>query len=101
MDEVPGRGRDKLEQSLRLALEHGFEGQAARAYFNIGTIEIHNRNYAGVTGFLQEGLAFCIDHTMEGYEYMMRTALAQVDLNQGNWIRAGEEVTTILSSPER
>jgi hypothetical protein len=100
MDEGQFEGRSKLERSLQLALENGFEEHAARAYFNLSCIEIQHRDYVQATPHLQEGLAYCIDHDMQAYEYSMRANWAQVRLDQGDWIGAEEDITAILNVPQ-
>jgi DNA-binding CsgD family transcriptional regulator len=100
MDEGRNSGKDKLARSLQLALEHGFEVGAARAYFNLSNIEIQQRDYVEAIPYLQDGLAYCIDHDMGAYEASMRANLAQVRLGQGDWIGAEEDVSAILSVPQ-
>ena len=51
-------GREQLERSLSLALEHGFHEQAARAYTNYGEYAVLFKEFALAERLLTEGIAF-------------------------------------------
>jgi hypothetical protein len=61
------RGLAKVEAALQLAREHGYEEQVVRAYVNLAIVNLQHRNYAPATSYFQDGLAYCIDHDLEGW----------------------------------
>jgi len=61
---MPG-GRAKLERSLELALDGGFEEQAARAYTNLGSAATEMRDFAVAERNLDAGIAYCREHDLE------------------------------------
>src|SRR5262249_26664534 len=54
-----------LERSLQLALAHGYEDHAARAYNNLASNMIDRWAYAQATSYLQDGLAYCAEHDLD------------------------------------
>jgi len=65
-------GWDLLERSLRLALEHGFEEHAARAYGNLASGAICLRDYLRAKGYLEAGLAYCAEHDLDSWVSYLR-----------------------------
>ncbi|EQD58407.1 LuxR family transcriptional regulator, partial [mine drainage metagenome] len=51
-------GQTKLEQSLQLALAHGYHEHAARAYTNLGEHAVAFKDFALAERVLEEGIAF-------------------------------------------
>jgi DNA-binding CsgD family transcriptional regulator len=92
-------GRIKLERSLAIALEHGYEDHAARAYINLADNEVAFRHYAQATTYLEQGLAYCAEHDLDALEHSLRLCWALALLEQGNWAGAEEEATAILGVP--
>ena len=92
-------GLEKLERSLQLALEQGFEEHAARAYSNLVSVMVKNRAYDRAASYVQLGLAYFADHNLEAWDYSLRVDWAQMCLSQGDWVGAEEIATAILSIP--
>ncbi|HEY7123774.1 MAG TPA: AAA family ATPase [Ktedonobacterales bacterium] len=93
------RGREMLEQSLQMAREQGFEEIAALANLNLANAQIRSRAYAQAMGYLEEGLAYCKEHDLDGLSAALRAERARAWLDQGEWAGAGEEANAILSAP--
>ncbi len=93
-------GYDTLERSLQLALAHGYEEDAARAYGNLADIAVKSRTYDTAARYLQEGLLYCVDHDLKAWEYSMRVTWAQARLDHGDWTLAADDATAILSVPD-
>ena len=91
-----GQGRVNLERSLRLALERGWEDHAGRAYANLASLTVDARDYARAARYLQEGIAYCIEHDLDNYGTYMRAYQAQVRFEQGTWEEAAEEAARLL-----
>ncbi|HET9110769.1 MAG TPA: AAA family ATPase [Ktedonobacterales bacterium] len=90
-------GWAKLERSLQLALDRGYEEHAARAYANLATQLVWYRHYDAGKRFLQEGMAYCSDHDLGSWEHCLRGQQARARLDQGDWVGADEDATAILS----
>ena len=90
-------GWELLERSLQLALEHGFEEHAARAYNNLADCALDRRDYARATGYLEAGIAYCDERDLDFWGTALHTAQAQARLEQGAWGEAAEEATRLLS----
>ncbi|HKS69676.1 MAG TPA: AAA family ATPase, partial [Ktedonobacterales bacterium] len=76
-------GRTQLETSLQLALEHGFEEHAARAFTNLGSIAVLLRQYARVRRYLDEGIAYCAKTDLDSWLLYMAGWRAQARLDMG------------------
>lgn len=93
------RGKEKLDRSLELALEHGYEDKVAHAYANLGDIATKQRAYAQAMDYLQRGLAYCAAHDLDGSSQCLRGCRARARLDQGDYAGAVEDAMSILSSP--
>jgi DNA-binding NarL/FixJ family response regulator len=92
-------GLARMERSLAIALEQGFEEQAARAYSNLAGMSVRRNAYDQAERYLRAGLAYCADHDLDFISQRMRTDWALMRFNQGVWVEAEEEITAILSIP--
>jgi len=91
------QGRAKLERSLRLALERGWEDHAARAYTNLACVAVdHVRDYPRAARYLQEGITYCTEHELDTFGAYMRAYEALARLEQGAWEEAAEEAARLL-----
>jgi DNA-binding CsgD family transcriptional regulator/tetratricopeptide (TPR) repeat protein len=93
------RGLAKLERSLQLALEHGYEEHVGRAYANLATSCIENHEYARAIEYVQRGRAYCAEHDLSPWEHCLRGQLATALLDQGDWTSAAEDALAILQVP--
>ena len=89
----------ELERSLELSLRCGFQEHVARAYTNLATLAIGNRDYRAANPHVEAGLAFCTEHELymaEGYLHAFR---ARLNFERGGWNDALEEVEELLRQP--
>jgi DNA-binding CsgD family transcriptional regulator len=93
------RGRAKLERSLRVALEHGFEEHVARAYTNLAESAVMFRDYAPAITFHRQGIAYCMEHDLDTWEVYMRGWQARQHLELGEWGEAAADATMVLNVP--
>jgi DNA-binding CsgD family transcriptional regulator len=93
------KGQAQMARGLQLALEHGYEEQAARAYANLADTSAMQRAYAEAEDYLQKGLAYCAEHDLDSLRDSMRAIQARMLLDQGDWTSAEEAVTRLLSLP--
>jgi DNA-binding CsgD family transcriptional regulator len=90
-------GRAKLDRSLAIALEHGYEEHAARAYANLAIFNVVCREYAEAERSLQDGIVYCAEHDLGPQSHFMRWVQARSRLDQGDWGAAGEGAAAVLS----
>jgi DNA-binding CsgD family transcriptional regulator len=93
------QGRAKLEQSLAIALERGYEEHAARAYANLAIIWVNRRQHPQASVYLHEGIAYCAERDLDPWGHFLRWAQARSRLEQGDWMGAEEDATAILDVP--
>ena len=95
------QGIADLEQSLRLALEGGYQEHAARAYTNLSTQTVHSdRDYVRGRKLLGEGLAFCEARDLDAWERYMSAWRAEVSLAEGKWNAASEDAEAVMRQHE-
>jgi DNA-binding CsgD family transcriptional regulator/tetratricopeptide (TPR) repeat protein len=93
------QGSIKLEQSLAIALEHGYEEHAARAYANLAIHRALHREYTQADRFLQDGIAYCAERDLDPWGHFLRWVWARAQLDQGDWMAAEEDAIAILNVP--
>jgi DNA-binding NarL/FixJ family response regulator len=76
-------GEALLEQSLALALEQGFHDHASRAYTNLSESRMLSRDFARADALMAEGIAFCVQHDLDGAAHYLLGHHAQLRLEQG------------------
>ena len=95
----PG-GREPMEESLSLALQHGFHEQAARAYTNWGEHAVLFKDFALAERLLAEGIAFDTRHDLDSWTYYLVGRQAQLRLEQGR-LREAETIARGVVGLER
>jgi DNA-binding CsgD family transcriptional regulator len=90
-------GRAKLERSLELALEAGFEEHVARAYTNLGSGSVARREYAFGDPHLDAGIAYCVEHDLDSWLVYMTGWRARSELDQGRWDAAAASAGAVLA----
>jgi DNA-binding CsgD family transcriptional regulator/tetratricopeptide (TPR) repeat protein len=91
------RGLAKLEESLRLSLAHNLEEHASRAYTNLSSVALNNRDYALALRYLDEGNAYATEHDLESCRRYMTTARARVHFEMGRWTMATDDAESVLA----
>jgi len=89
----------ELERSLQLSLRSRFQEHVARAYTNLASFAIGNRDYRVGLPHLEAGLAFCADHELSVAEGYLRALRARLNLERGGWREAIEEAEELLRQP--
>lgn len=92
-------GQAKLERSLALALEYGLEKNVARAYANLATFLVRAHNYAHAMTYLEDGIAYCVEHDLDIGLRTLQGDRARARMEQGDWAGADEDINAILSVP--
>jgi DNA-binding CsgD family transcriptional regulator/tetratricopeptide (TPR) repeat protein len=73
-------GLKKLEESLALALKHGFHEQAARVYTNMASYGVSCRDLQLARRFANDGLEFDRRHDLDSWTYYLEGVSAQIEL---------------------
>ncbi|MGO8949446.1 MAG: ATP-binding protein [Ktedonobacterales bacterium] len=92
-------GQEKLELSLQMALEHGFENQVADTYRKLAANTVRHRAYTQATGYIEAGLAYCTERDLDSSGHGLRLERARACLDQGDWSGADEDLATVLRVP--
>ncbi|MCA1370942.1 AAA family ATPase [Bradyrhizobium sp. BRP14] len=83
----PG-GRERLEESLALALEHGFDDHAARAYTNFAECAVVSKDFVLAERLLAEGIAFATRNDLDSATQYLLGRQAQLRMEQGRFREA-------------
>jgi DNA-binding CsgD family transcriptional regulator/tetratricopeptide (TPR) repeat protein len=86
-------GEAYLEESLSLALEHGFHEQAARAYTNYAEASVLFKQFDRAERLLAEGIAFDTSHDLDSWTHYLVGRQALLRLEQGR-LREAETIAS-------
>jgi DNA-binding CsgD family transcriptional regulator len=92
-------GWAKLARSLDLALAHGLQEHAARAYTNLSSAGIELRQYSRAEVYLTAGIAYCQEHDLDSWLLYMSGWQARAQLEQGQWDAAADTARAVLKHP--
>ena len=95
----PG-GRERMEESLALALQHGLHEQAARAYTNFAEYAVVFKDFALAERVLAEGIAFDTRHDLDSWTHYLVGRQAQLRMEQGR-LREAETIAAGVMGLER
>ncbi|MCA1404072.1 AAA family ATPase [Ensifer sp. IC3342] len=95
----PG-GRERLEESLALALEHGFHDHAVRAYTNFAECAVASNELALAERLLAEGTALATKHDLDSAAQYLLGRQAQLRMEQGRF-REAETIAQGVMNLER
>ncbi|WP_225766620.1 AAA family ATPase [Inquilinus sp. Marseille-Q2685] len=83
----PG-GLEMMEESLALALEHGFREHAARAYMNLAEYAVTFKDFTLAERVLAEGIAYQTRHDLDSWTHYQVGWQARLRLEQGRFREA-------------
>jgi len=86
----PG-GREPMEESLALALKHGFHEHAARVYTNYAEYAVLFKEFDLAERILAEGIAFDTRHDLDAWTHYLVGRQAQLRMEQGR-LREAETI---------
>jgi DNA-binding CsgD family transcriptional regulator len=93
-------GRARMEESLALALEHGFHDHAARAYTNFAEYAVVFKDFDLAERLLAEGTAFASRHDLDSAAQYLLGRQAQLRMEQGRF-REAETIANGVMNLER
>ncbi len=88
-------GRVFMDESLALALAHGFHDHASRAYINYSEYAILAKDFVLAERLLGEGLAFNSRHDLDGAVHVLAGRQAQLRLDMGQLAEAETIARTV------
>ncbi|HXZ72683.1 MAG TPA: LuxR C-terminal-related transcriptional regulator, partial [Streptosporangiaceae bacterium] len=92
-------GRERLTQSLDLALADDAHEHAARAYTNLGSIGVSRRSFHEADRQLRAGIAYCTDRDLDTWRLYMSAWLARSLGEQGRYAAAEQYLADIMRHP--
>ncbi|WP_374580325.1 AAA family ATPase [Pseudoduganella sp.] len=92
-------GQDLLEESLRLALQHGYHEHAARCYTNLSECAVTAKRFALAERVLAQGIAFDSEHDLDAWTHYLVGWQAQLRMAQGRLAEAQQIAQGVLALP--
>jgi DNA-binding CsgD family transcriptional regulator/tetratricopeptide (TPR) repeat protein len=92
-------GAVELEQSLELALEHGLEEPAARAYLHFSWAAARSRSYGVFDTHVPVGIEYCRERDLDLHLHYLWTYSARAALDRGRWDEAVELSAQVIRDP--
>jgi DNA-binding CsgD family transcriptional regulator len=84
-----------LERSRDIALEHGLESHAARAYLQMASLCLLHRRYLDAEVACEQGLAYCETHDLDVYRVPFHARHGYALLETGHWDDADAQIATV------
>ena len=83
-----GKWAGTLHRALDTALAGQHEAEVARAYVNLHSCYVADRNWAAAERYFTEGAAYCDDHDITTYSIFLRSERTAVLERTGRWDEA-------------
>lgn len=84
-----------LERSRDIALQHGLESHAARAFLQMAGLSLVHRRYADVEGACERGLAYSEAHDLDIYLVPFHVRHGYALLETGQWDAVDARIDTV------
>jgi DNA-binding CsgD family transcriptional regulator len=91
-------GRQQLEESLALALDHDMHEHAARAFTNLASSGIQERDYPYARRFLDAGLSYSGERDLDSWGLYKLAWRARLLAETGRWADAEADALTVIGS---
>ncbi|WP_375323514.1 AAA family ATPase [Flagellimonas sp. GZD32] len=78
-------GLDYLKKSLTIALNNKYNEHVARAYTNIISISVENKDYQITRNHIADALEYCDENDLHSWSYYMLTWKARYHFEQCEW----------------
>jgi DNA-binding CsgD family transcriptional regulator/tetratricopeptide (TPR) repeat protein len=85
---IGGEWAGLMSQALEVALAGPHEKEAGRAYVNMHSCHVADRNWAAAESYYAEGVAYCDEHDITTYSIFLRSEHSSVLERTGNWDEA-------------
>ena len=97
--EGKAEGREKLERSLRVALDEGLEEHIGRAYIHLADVAQRNRDYELADLYIGPGTEYCSERGLDLWLRYMHVYGARTELDRGRWDEAVEAIPPSVVTP--
>jgi len=91
-------GRQKLERSLELAEQAGFEEHVGRAFIHLAWAASRTRTF-DVADRLAAGIEYCRERGLDLWLFYLLAYRARMDLDRGRWNEAADSAAFLLRDP--
>jgi len=88
-----------LQRSLDIALAMDAHEHVARAYTNLGSVQVTHRRFADAGRDLRAGIAYCVERDLDSWRLYMSAWLAASLAEQGRWDAASQAAAGVLRHP--
>ena len=92
-------GTERVQRSLQIALDHGLEELAGRAYVNLTWWAPRRRAYTEADRYIDAGLRYCEERGLHLWHNYLVAYRARAELERGRWGEAVECAASILRDP--
>lgn len=92
-------GEEQLEESLQIALDNSFHEHAARAYTNIISFDVLNKNYSKAQRYFEDAIQYCGPLDLHSWTWYMLACKVKMMMEKGEWEGAEAISTKQLSAP--
>jgi DNA-binding CsgD family transcriptional regulator/tetratricopeptide (TPR) repeat protein len=92
-------GRDDLEKSLTMAVAGGFEEHVARAYTNLGSVAVRQRDYTTADEYLRAGIGYSTERDLDSWRIYMTSWRIRSLFEQGLWVEAERSGVSLMGAP--
>lgn len=92
-------GTAQQRESLEIALHDDLHEHAARAYTNLASIAVEERNYSEARRVLDAGIDYCTDRDLDSWWTYMTAWRARLRAETGLWQSACDDAEAVLGSP--
>lgn len=99
VDQLKGRGIEKLEQSLRLALDAGLEEHAGRGFVALTWWWARGRSFAAADEYFERGMEYCTERGLDLWRHFLLAYRARSQVDRGRWDEAVAAATPVLADP--
>jgi len=93
-------GQAMLEESLALALKHGYHEHAARCFTNLSECAVTAKRFALAERVLSDGIAFDTEHDLDAWTHYLVGWQAQLRMAQGRLSEAEAIARGVLQLPQ-
>ena len=91
-------GRQKLEQSLELAEQAGFEDHVGRAFIHLAWAAARTRRFE-MADSLAAGIEYCSERGLDLWLFYLLAYRARLELDQGRWTEAADSAGLAIRHP--
>jgi DNA-binding CsgD family transcriptional regulator/tetratricopeptide (TPR) repeat protein len=97
---IAGRGHERVERALELALQDGTDDFVGRAYGALSFGAVRRRDWSAADTWLDEGIRYTTDRDLDGRRLYLLGWRAWASIERGRWDQAAGDAEAVLRHPE-